>query len=225
MFIFHQVLLGKNISNTSSGLLRTQGTESRPIFLDLWIRPTFGTVQGNPGLAEPKQEPASLLTWSWDRITSRMFGWHLHPSLCVAPGTCIASSLGPSPSPVCLLEPRVSAPFTRAAHLQKAHLGVVGPAVQRTFEVQSPPAAPGKGRVECRPEAGDFSLITTWRPNSLAALPACKLACTPSPLLEKPSSSKLFGKQLINPHSPTTCPEGCWFPLLHGAGKGEGQGN
>lgn len=41
MSIFYLVLLVKNISNTSSGPLRTQDMESRAIFLDLWIQPTY----------------------------------------------------------------------------------------------------------------------------------------------------------------------------------------
>lgn len=67
-----------------------------------------------------------------------------------------------------------------------------------------------KGWVEWRPEAGEFSLITTWRPSSVVALPACKPAHNPTtPAQEEPSSSKLSGKQLIDPCSPTACPGGC----------------
>lgn len=42
------------------------------------------------------------------------------------------------------------------------------------------------------------------------------------PRQEEPSSSKLLGKQLINPHSPPAYPGGCWFPNLLEVVQGEG---
>lgn len=42
------------------------------------------------------------------------------------------------------------------------------------------------------------------------------------PRQEEPSSSKRFGKQLINPHSPPAYPGGCWFPDLLEVVQGEG---
>lgn len=111
--------------------------------------------------------------------------WDLH---CLQPGV--------PPLPPLFAHQRQRSPpsSARATHLQRAHPGMVGQRDQRAYKVQSPLVAPGRVWVECRPEAGDFSLITTWHPNSLAALPALKLALhsvAPTPISEEPSSSKL----------------------------------
>lgn len=137
-----------------------------------------------------------------------MWPWDLH---CLQPW---------GPSPVCPPETWVLTPLHQGCTPPEGMPGHGRAGSPERLQSIEPTGGTWKGVGRVVAKSWGFFLNNNLVPQFISALPACKPACIPS-LLEEPSSSKLSGKRLINPHSPTACPEGPADSLISmGQGKG-----